>query len=250
MRVLLFGRVAIGLCSLILYFVAVECVAESDDQTDATADCNSIHDLLSVREFEKFRAGDEMSTILKDLCWRGNLVEAADRDGKRIYLISFRLFTDNAKGLSGESALAVFVNERFEKFVSDPPGPTPKRAVGEFPLISHAMRSEAVTLAQFVKKADSRSTQVDPGLTFTWLLLSPLVKAGQLARTAELKEQYAKNTQLRDQYNASRLKIGMNQEDVQRLFKAKPFEIGTANGLAFEFYGSQVHLDEMGPHLH
>jgi hypothetical protein len=221
-----------------------------EEADELNAELTSAHDLLSDREFEKFQPGQPKDELLKKFQWRGNLVEAATHDGKAISLITYRLFTDAPDGVSGESVLAVFVNGKFEKFVSWPDGPTPQFAVGEFPLVVHALKSKPISLSDLKKLSNARGSQPDPGLTVTWLLFGRAVIAANERRIKSMKEEYLRNAKLRDQYNASRLEIGMNEQEVENVLQAKPIESGAVKGGMFKIYGSTESVGEIGPHLH
>ena len=79
-------------------------------------------------------------------------------------------------------------------------------------------------------------SQADPGLTAAWLLLRPAIEA---ASSEELK----KNAKLRDQYNASRLKLGMTEREVESALNAKPIEMGEAAAGSWRLYGSTESLN-------
>jgi hypothetical protein len=78
--------------------------------------------------------------------------------------------------------------------------------------------------------------QTDLGLTAAWIVLGQGIQA---ARAPQLK----KNAELRDQFNAARLKIGMTDPEVEATLKAKPIDSGEVEAGSFKIYGSTERFD-------
>jgi hypothetical protein len=51
-------------------------------------------------------------------------------------------------------------------------------------------------------------------------------------------EDFRRNAELRDQFNASRLRIGMTERDVESVLHANPVESGKVEAHSFAIYGS------------
>jgi hypothetical protein len=207
---------------------------------------------LSRDDLAAFRAHRPKAEVLKDVQWRGNFVMASRVDEKNIYAISYQLFSNNPYG-GGASVYAIFVDEQFIKFVKwfrgdfvDVPynGSTwsrPKRIkTGNDSWLVRAAASTPANLSELEKEAreearqsDNRDSSIDPGLTVVFLGLKA---TGVLGKPTE--RDYQRNLELRDQFNASRLELGMTPAQVEAIFKAKPLETGKVPAGDYQIYGS------------
>ena len=197
----------------------------------------SANSLLGAGDYEKFRPGRSRADVLNDVQWRGNFVEATTYEGKSVSVISYGLFGGPFSD-HGTAVLAIFVDDKFEKFVRWPKGDA-KIAVGDFSILVRALESDPVSSLDLEIEMNSKSgvpKQIDLGLTATWLLFGERVEA---ARATGLK----KNAVLRDQFNAARLKLGMTQAEVETLLKAKPIDSGQVEAGSFKIYGGTESFD-------
>lgn len=108
--------------------------------------------------------------------------------------------------------------------------------------ILRAAKSEPVDISELEKEVKARPetpSHSDPGLTIAYLLLK---SAGHTPAPATEKD-YKRNADLRDQFNAARLKIGMSPEEVQTVFKAKPLQSRKVAAGDFQVYGSNESFD-------
>lgn len=187
--------------------------------------------LLSSGDYEKFRPGRSKADILNDVQWRGNFEQAAPYNGKSVSLISYGLFGGPLSD-HGTGVLAVFVDDKFEKFVRCPEG-NAKIKVGDFSFLGRAIESDPVSILDLEKEMKNLEVprQTDWGLTAVFLVLGPCIEA---ARAPGLR----KNVALRDQFNGARLKIGMAESEVEAALKAKPIESGEVEAGSFKIYGS------------
>ncbi|HUG94344.1 MAG TPA: hypothetical protein VML55_26170, partial [Planctomycetaceae bacterium] len=182
--------------------------------------------------------GRSMDDILNDIQWRGNCEMTTEYNGKSITAISYSVVRRD--GGIGDSIWAIFVDGRFQKFVPWPEwGDRRTLKVGDFFLLIQAFQSEPLNISDLgeAKKAELEPPeQIDPGLTAVWLLLRKGVEAAQ-------RRDLKRNAELRDQFNASRLSIGMTVSEVESVLKAKPMEAGAIEAGSFRIYGSTESLD-------
>jgi hypothetical protein len=182
---------------------------------------------------------------------------ACSHKGKRIYGISFEFFSSNATSLDGEVAWAIFVDEKFQKFVRWPAGkmkdvpyegvkrsvPVPIR-IGDFYRLIDAFESKPITVADLERDRKDRGEPVrpfDPGLTIVFLLVRAVF--GPIPN----EKVFVLNSSLRDQFNASRLNIGMTEAQVNATFHDEPIYSGNSEAGRFAIYGSHRSLDIIPP---
>jgi len=215
---------------------------------------SSAHDFLGPGDVEKFVLGRARTEILKDVQWRGNFLMAGEYKGGSVCAISYKLFSEGTEKGGGEVLIAIFVDKKFVKFVkwfsgerilvdvAGTPTSRPKPIqIGEIKWLIQAVESEAVNLAELEKEVKARPetpSQIDPGLTIAFLLLRATALRGSKIFAVASEEDYKRNAELRDQYNASRLQIGMTQSEVEAVLKAKPIESGEVEAGSFIIYGS------------
>jgi hypothetical protein len=224
---------------------------DREDTSSVPTKLASAHRLLGPNDIKAFRPGRSKADILNDVQWRGNFEEATAYKGKSISAISYALASESPENEGPDVLWAIFINDNFEKFVQWPKGETevidykgtpwsrPKPSkVGDFGRLIRAADSPPVNIPDIEQKAKatpSTPSQVDLGLTIAWLLLRP---AGGSATEVASEDDYKKNAKLRDQFNASRLKIGMTESEVESILKAKPIESAEVGANSVEIYGS------------
>jgi len=210
---------------------------------------------LEPSEYEFFRPGRLKSEILTDVNWKGAWYQTTKHQGKSIAAINFGFFERPPSG-KGTMAWAIFVDDKFEKFVRFPK-PVYDRKVGNFQRLINAYNSDSVSVPDLRKERNELSARLkkkprktDWGLTFVWLLFSKGIiereAAEEKKREALYPEYLKRNAILRDQFNAARLKIGMTEKDVDSIFKAKPLHTGKVEAGPFKIYGSNERL-VLGP---
>jgi hypothetical protein len=59
------------------------------------------------------------------------------------------------------------------------------------------------------------------------------------------EKDYLRNAELRDQFNAARLNIGMTESEVQAALKAKPLESGKVEAGDYRIYGSNESVGDI-----
>jgi hypothetical protein len=220
------------------------------DLSKKLSSLNSASYYLTVGDLDKFQPGQPKSDILKDVQWRAGSVVAADCKGKRVTAITYDLLADGPESHREEFVHAVFVDDKFVKFIRWLPGEQipkgqnrPKRTkIGDYcGWLIRAMDSECVSVEDLKKEVKSMTAppeqHVDPGLTAAYLLLRAIGAAPGPDAPASEKD-YLRNAALRDQFNAARLNIGMTEMEVEAALKAKPLESGKVEAGLYKIYGS------------
>jgi hypothetical protein len=237
----------LGMSRAILLTFMLTCLAAcgtSTDKQDGDSDIKhgdanrndkllSAHWLLAAADYEKFRPGRSKDDILRDVQWRGNFQVGCEFKGGSLCAIGYGI-RGGPMSSTGEGVWAIFADEKFLRFVPWPIEGPKTTTVGDFSLVLRAVETKPLDILDLDKEIASRSNapkQIDPGLTIASLLLLPGVQAAQ-ARTV------ARNARLRDQFNASRLRIGMTESAVEVVLKAKPIESGQVKAGVFKVYGS------------
>jgi hypothetical protein len=219
--------------------------------------------LLRADQSEEFQRGRSIDDILKDVGWRGNFAQAGVHEGHSVLSVLYLLLPEAAThDARGEWLLAVFVDNKFTKFVR-PPEPPPDEMemrydpvlerdilvpkairVGDARFLVWAMEGEAVNLAKLQKEWKENPykprSEVDVGLHALSLAFKP-------AMSAAWDRDFKKNAALRDQFNAARLRIGMTEEEVESVLKCKPLESGRLEAGAYKIYGSKEQVGLSGP---
>ena len=116
-------------------------------------------------------------------------------------------------------------------------GPKPIN-VGDLGYLIRAVENEPVNVAELEKEVKSRPkapSQIDPGLTIAYLLIRAALPGSKLVAS---EEDYKRNTELRDQFNAARLEIGMTPSEIEAVFKAQPIESGELEEGSYRIFGS------------
>lgn len=212
----------------------------------------SATDYLTFCDLEKFQPGRSASDILKDIQWRGFFRRGAVCEGQSISVIDYDLIPDNPEWHVdewwGKTMHAIFIEDKFVKFIDWQS--TVSRKIDDCNWLKRAMKSKAINIEDVKKelKAGPPKRSTDPGLTIAWLLLRPAIRS-EIKRPASIEE-YMRNGELCDQFNASRLKIGMTQEEVKSILKAKPLESGKIEAGSYNIYGSNESFNLEPVNLH
>ena len=214
---------------------------------------------LTVEDLDKFQAGRPKREVLEDIQWRGLSSRAAICDGTSITTIGYTLYADGIGpgALVVESFTALFVDERFDRFVrrvadterfykgkSRYSRARRRKGGGECEWIMRVMKSETRTIDQLeeeAKTAKPREESIDWGMT---IAVYPMVVIGEALDRAkappldEVYEMLRENVALQDQFNAARLSLGMTESEVQTMLNASPLESGEVEAGHYEIYGS------------
>lgn len=194
--------------------------------------------LLGPEDYEKFQPGKSKGDILEDVQWRGNFEMATEFKGNSISAISYGVFGGPFSG-GGDIVWAIFVDDKFQKFVEWPEWGEGPIKIGDFRRLIRAAESEPLSIAELKKKINAEPappSQTDPDLTAIWLLFRGRIQAAR-------KEDVKRNAELRNQFNAARLQIGMAEEEVESVLNAKPIAIGQVETATFKIYGSAESFD-------
>ncbi len=236
---LAWSLVAITLAWILITVVMKEQKVDSEVKpTDpspqvAGGEGNSASEGFIIGEIDKFRPGRPMADILRDIHWVGNFEMAAEQDGKDLAVISFYVHPKVER--YGKTLWAVFVANRFVKFVEmDPKNVSYPIPIGTFQAIQICAKLPPVVVADFKQRMeeDNRPEPNDPALAAIYAKTkTPEVLAFD-------RHQQEENTQLRDQFNSARLKIGMTKAEVAATLRARPLESGALDSGSFEIYGS------------
>jgi hypothetical protein len=199
------------------------------------------HPYLATVDLNKFQVGRSRSAILADLQWRSGSVSAGEIQGKRVFAMTYVYTGDGSTKGPTVTFDALFLDNKFEKFVQEKEGWTPQ---GEFKLgnpigLRHTMELKAIGSKELQQelKAAPAPEHADPGLTAAFLRLRPALQANPATRLPTDKD-YQRNADLRSQFNAARLDLGMSEAKVASVLKAKPLEVGKADAGSYAFYGS------------
>ncbi len=196
----------------------------------------SVSDLLRPEDYAAFRLGRPMVDVLNDVQWRGDFDFATEYKGRKYVQISFGV-RGGGRDSGGGDIIAIFADGRFEKFVKWPEGGD-KIRIGEFAVLARAVEGAPIEIRDFendLKKDAVPRRSFDPGLTLAALLLFPAVNAAEAPRRK-------RNAELRDQFNAARLGLGMTERQVQSVLKAKPLYSGSVKAGPIQIYGSKESL--------
>ena len=199
---------------------------------------------LEYEDWKKFRTGRSKREILEDICWYGSLHQSANLDGKITTSIAFGI-NGGYLAPTGCQILAIFEENKFVKFVEFPSGHTFPEKLGAFSYLRLCRNAPAVDAAKLDRDSRQKSIKekFNPGLTVAVLPVMPI-----LASQHEIEVR--KNVRLRDQFNASRIELGMMRNEIGELFRAKPLYTGKADGVFFAIYGTDEPLDLADKSLH
>ncbi|MGO8751434.1 MAG: hypothetical protein ACLQNE_36265 [Thermoguttaceae bacterium] len=201
-----------------------------------------------------FAEDGRRATFSRNFVGGGGSVIAAECEGKSITAINYTVLADKPESRRSESLPAMFVGDRFEKFIRwevvDYHGTRSSRPrrmkVGDYcGWLTRAMNSEGVSIEDYkkeVKSITAPSEHIDPGLTAAYLLLRAMGTVPGPGAPASEKD-YLRNAALRDQFNAVRLSIGMSESEVEAVLRAKPLESGKVEAGLYRIYGSNESFD-------
>jgi len=217
--------------------------ATASNITDDQIDRNSVDDsYILVADIDKFRPGRAKADVLQDLQWRVGGVETVMFRGHSIMMTSYTFVPDPKDIQRHESFHAIFVDGKFEKFVRwdhETLLPGEKRTkVGECSAwVQRILRSPAVS--NDVIREESKSytglEKEEPGICY---FLARLFGMSERRRAPTLEERN-RNALLREQLNAARLDIGMTEQEVEAVLKAKHIETGELSSGSCKIYGSK-----------
>lgn len=212
---------------------------------DAAAD--SASDELNVDELDLFRPGRPMDEILRELRWRGNFEMAAEVDGKPVAAVSFTVRPVRRTEV-GEGVWAVFVADRFEKFVKpEPRDHKHSIPIGTFPPLRAASGAPPVAVAAIKQSVSGlegeRPAPFDAGALAVATVLDLKYGAG-------LRQSALENGRLRGQFNAARLRLGMTRAEVAAALKSRPLEAGPLEAGSYEIYNDVSRYFQNPPLLH
>jgi hypothetical protein len=212
----------------------------------------SVTDRLDLTEMQSFRPGRSKAEILKEIHWVGNFEMATEDHGKTLAAMSFNVCVEDQ--VFGDFLWAIFVDDKFVKFVDSPAKSTPVGEgkdlkfidspvkikfpipVGSFEPLLRIAGQNPISVKKFKQELEAyaeedRKRHPDPFLTALAEKIGP-----QLVATNKPLEE--KNTRLRDQFNAAKLKLGMTKAEVAAMLKSEPLDTGKLEAGSFEVYGS------------
>lgn len=189
--------------------------------------------------------------VLDALGGRAGQAWMAECDGRAIYSIAYEPLAPGARDdRLGPSFEAIFVDGAFVRFVQRPPdGPWPeftgdcvplRWAVEAPPVSADVLREEALS-------ATAPPRHVDWGLTIAGAPFFLLLKLR--AADDERPKDYRRNDELRRQFDAARLELGMSSADVAAALRSGPAAQGTVRRGRYELYGSRESFS-VEPELH
>jgi hypothetical protein len=243
-------------------------------QSGPRAELDSANYYLTSRDLDKFLPGRAMDDVLKDVQWRGDFELAATYKGNNACSIMYFLLPRGATiphpwvagylQFPGEWLWAIFIDGKFAKFVKPPP-PLPEEVeeyydrayernmrrprpikVGDTRFLIRAVNSPPVNIVDLEKKISDTPparSHVDPGLTAAFLVSAPALLPKLAAEHTEIERQSKRNAALRDQFNASRLRIRMTASEVNKVLRATPLESGKVEAGSYGIYGSNESFD-------
>ena len=224
------GDLPVGVTLLVVGFLCG--CTDRDPTTNETSQTASY--VLSAEDYGTFVPGGERDEILAALHSKGNFEMSAVIDEQEVTGISFGIVSTPFDG-PGQLLWAVFIDGKFSKFVKWPANwtkdPIP---VGDFSRLVAAMDAEAVDirlLDQQVRALPAAPSETDLGLTVVGWVFGSSIKR---AREKDIE----RNRELRDQYNAARLRIGMTVDEVEEILDASPLRVWRHEDAAYPLYGS------------
>ena len=230
---------------------------QGSESTSKFASGNSANHYLLAADLDKFQVGRSKAELLEDLQWRGEFLMTSEHQGQSVTVIMYDVMPLHVERTSGVSAWAVFVDNKFAKFVDHqrllpedkvyvrPNDGRPKplkagddrylvRAINDDPLSKEDLIREVGLLGPHLKvKADWGLIAVY-WITTGFGLLDLLDRESASPTTSD----YERNAELRDQFNAARLDLGMTQAEIETILKATAIESGEVEAGSYRIYGS------------
>src|SRR5687768_8900922 len=108
-----------SLLAAVMIAFSAGCAKSRPADTDPVlSNLRSASHLLLAEQTDTFRPGRSIDDVLQTIRWRGNLEEAISHEGKSVCSIGYMLLPEGAtSGVKGEWLLAIFIDDRFVKFV-------------------------------------------------------------------------------------------------------------------------------------
>lgn len=220
-----------------------------DNTAYGQADMCSVHNELNAGDLAVFQKGRAMRDVLRDVQWRGALVGACEDAGRSVFAIHYELLREGDAAGYGIVCDAIFVDERFTRFVrtEDPIelGIAVRDPAGV--RFSIPKRRRLDDCRWLVRHANKEQIGIDDILKQPSAVVEEHQHWNMEFETLRACEK--RNVQLRDQFNAARLSIGMRPADVRATFRATPLDSGTSDSGAYEIYGSNEFLNIREPPL-
>jgi hypothetical protein len=217
----------------------------------------SAYDILNSGDLCHFQEGVDLSVIMEKINWRGNFEYSTIIDNEAVTGIGFRYSVADPEGLHGPNILAIFKDYRFLKF-TEYPNPSEKSLI-RFSELREALAAPAVSPIELWEKYTERykrlveSAAAEPGIEIQSMILGPMLKAflSKSGKDSASFADYKKNVELRDQFNASRLRLGMTSIQIMAALKCdQSLAIGQIDGMKYEIYGSTAYIDKMSSYIH
>lgn len=204
--------------------------------------------VLRADQYREFVVGRPQDELLKSIAGKGLFVQSGIVEGHTVTAFMYSLFGD---AYSDHCVLvwALFKDREFWKFVECPDlvGDKPPR-IGDLSRLLQAAKSSAVRIEELQQDNDVTASAVDVGLTGAWLLFGGKIQATEARVKAAMAPQYQRNEQLRKQFDATRLRIGMTAQDVALVYRARPLDTGNIDDRHYQVYGSTESLIEAVEH--
>ena len=188
---------------------------------------------LSFADLAAFRRGRAKRDVLEQIGWRAGPLWMARCDGKSVCVILYEVLPDKADDRGGVAFLAVFSAGKFLKFIdwlprheprvpgddSDRDGLANRQWLCDRRWFRRVLKAPSLTVEDIREKVASFQPppkHTDYGLTLAWLLFGEKVR-----RSGSTAEDYQRNAVVREQLNAAKLDIGMTQNEIERILRAK-----------------------------
>lgn len=217
----------------------------------------SAYDILNLDDLRHFQEGVEFNLIMKMINWRGNFAYSATFGNEAVTAIEFRYAVEDPEGLRGPIILAVFNDYKFVKFTEYPARSDESlicfselRKVHAAPAVSPIEVWERDT-KEFKRLVESAASE--PGIEIQSMILRPILRAvmQKSGKDSASLTDYKRNVDLRDQLNASRLRLGMADREIMAVLKCdQPLEIGQIEGMKYEIYGSSDEFSKLSSYIH
>lgn len=198
-------------------------------------------DSILASDLERFEPGRSRRDILTDLGGRAGEVRVA-RCGESEwctigYEIAIDAVVDPTEGFPFD---ALFIDGDFVALIDTPSEDFGPNSLDDCAWFTRMRESCALDRAELVERTRDfadRVGHVDWGLTAVSIVLSPLFLA--TAPDGPTDEDIRRNAELRAQFDATRLTLGMTEAEVSAALRAEPLERGRTIGGTFAVYGSR-----------
>jgi hypothetical protein len=216
----------------------------------------SAYDILNPDDLRHFQEGVELTLIMEEIKWRGNFAYATIIDNKAVAALEFRYSVADPEGLHGPNIIAIFDDYKFSKFTSCPS--RSKDSLRLFSELREALAAPAVSPIDIWNeytisyKRLAKSAASEPGIEMQSMILGPMLQAfmRKSGKDSASFVDYKRNAELRDQFNAARLRLGMTSREIKAVLKCdQPLEIGQIDGMKYEIYGSGVDFGKISSYI-